>query len=235
MISIITINFNNVQGLSKTLSSLAEQCDQNYEWILIDGGSADGSLEAANLFARRQDILVSEKDSGIYNAMNKGILRATGDCIIFLNSGDIFFDHSAVQSIAQNWRQDLDLLLFGFIVRGRPRMPKPLWWRFWSLPTSHQAIVYNSVLLRLNPFDERYLSAADYEHFLRVNQQNIEIRSVPSILIINEPYGCDQNLHQVLNEYARALISNGVPSLLVKIMIAIKKKYLGIVLGGAKP
>jgi glycosyltransferase involved in cell wall biosynthesis len=97
MISIITINFNNVQGLSKTLSALAEQCDQNYEWILIDGGSADGSLEAANLFARRQDILVSEKDSGIYNAMNKGILRATGDCIIFLNSGDIFFDHSAVQ------------------------------------------------------------------------------------------------------------------------------------------
>jgi glycosyltransferase involved in cell wall biosynthesis len=235
MISIITINFNNVHGLSKTLSSLAEQSDQNYEWILIDGNSTDGSVEAANLFARRQDTLVSEKDSGIYNAMNKGIQKSTGECIIFLNSGDIFFDHSAVQSIAQYWRQNLDLLLFGFIVRGRPRMPKPLWWRFWSLPTSHQAIVYNSELLRLNPFDERYLSAADYEHFLRVNQQNIKVKSVPSILIINEPYGCDQNLHQVLNEYAQALNSHGVPSLLVKVMIAIKKKYLGIVLGGAKP
>jgi len=235
MISIITINFNNVQGLSKTLRSLAEQSDQNYEWIFIDGKSSDGSVEAANLFSRRQDILVSEKDLGIYNAMNKGILRATGHCIIFLNSGDIFFDHSAVQSIAKHWRQNLDLLLFGFIVRGHPRMPKPLWWRFWSLPTSHQAIVYSSELLRLNPFDERYLYAADYEHFLRVNQQNIEVKSVPSILIINEPYGCDQNLHQVLNEYAQALISQGVPSLLVKIMIAIKKKYLEIVLGEAKP
>ena len=90
-------------------------------------------------------------------------------------------------------------------------------------------------MLRSNPFDERYLSAADYEHFLRVNQQNIEVKSVSSILIINEPYGCDQNLNQVLNEYEKALISHGAPSLLVKVMIAIKKKYLGIVLGGANP
>jgi len=234
MISIVTINFNNVHGLNKTLSSLAEQTEQNYEWIFIDGKSSDGSVEAATLFARQQDISVSENDLGIYNAMNKGILKAKGDCIIFLNSGDIFFDRFAVKSIAQHWRQNLDLLLFGFIVRGRSRMPKPLWWRFWSLPTSHQAIVYNSQLLRLNSFDESYLFAADYEHFLRINRQNVEVKSIPSILIINEPYGCDQNLNQVLNEYAKALISYGLPSLLVKVFIAFKKKYLGIVLGGTK-
>lgn len=97
-LSIITINYNNAFGLRKTLASVNAQSYRNIEHIIIDGGSTDGSVEAIKEYAMKVDsqeqraknvIWVSEKDSGIYNAMNKGIRMATGDYIQILNSGDI--------------------------------------------------------------------------------------------------------------------------------------------------
>lgn len=96
-LSIVTINYNNVEGLKKTLSSVAEQGYRDIEHIIIDGGSNDGSIDVIKEYVNQLQISnlgfqiywVSEPDKGIYNAMNKGICKASGDYIQILNSGDI--------------------------------------------------------------------------------------------------------------------------------------------------
>ena len=98
-LSIITINYNNAEGLKRTLASVTEQTYKQIEHIIVDGGSTDGSLEVikeyvssnpdSDPFMKHVIKWVSEKDKGVYNAMNKGIIRATGSYIEILNSGDV--------------------------------------------------------------------------------------------------------------------------------------------------
>ena len=90
-LTIITINYNNKEGLIKTFESVKKQTWSEFEFFVIDGGSTDGGKE---LIERNSqiDYWVSEKDSGVYNAMNKGIRKATGEYVIFMNSGDFFYD-----------------------------------------------------------------------------------------------------------------------------------------------
>lgn len=87
-LSIITINLNNAEGLEKTISSVINQSYSNFEYIVIDGGSTDGSVDVIRKYADKLTYCVSEPDSGIYNAMNKGIRKASGEYCQFLNSGD---------------------------------------------------------------------------------------------------------------------------------------------------
>lgn len=87
-LSIITINYNNAPGLLKTIESVVNQHYDSFEYIIIDGGSTDGSVDVINRFAGKLAYWISEPDSGIYHAMNKGILQAKGEYCQFLNSGD---------------------------------------------------------------------------------------------------------------------------------------------------
>ena len=104
-LSIVTINYNNAEGLRKTLVSVAEQTYRDIEHIIIDGGSTDGSIEVIRDYVERLKIedrilkidWVSEKDNGIYNAMNKGIRKASGEYIQILNSGDILANPDVTQ------------------------------------------------------------------------------------------------------------------------------------------
>ncbi len=90
LISIITINYNDIKGLKKTITSVLDQTYPPIEYIVIDGGSTDGSKEYIETQKEHLAYWISEPDSGIYNAMNKGIDQATGDYLLFLNSGDSF-------------------------------------------------------------------------------------------------------------------------------------------------
>lgn len=100
-LSIITINFNNRDGLRKTIESVVNQTWQEFEYIIIDGGSTDGSVEVIKEFADRIDYWVSEPDKGIYNAMNKGVAVARGTYCQFLNSGDTLSDANVVKCIVR--------------------------------------------------------------------------------------------------------------------------------------
>lgn len=230
MLSIVTINFNNALGLKKTIDSLQSIRGSKSQWIFIDGGSIDGSLELANKFVQAGDVIVSEPDSGIYNAMNKGIARATGEHILFLNSGDEL--HPGIKLPQEmNLKSESDLHLFGFQIRDKTRFPRSNAWRVWSMPTSHQAIVYSTKLLQKHPFDESYRYAADFEHYLRINKTQLRIARSMKPLIVNEPYGSDQNLSVVLDEYRRALIENGYPRIWAQFVFWLKTRYLKIALG----
>ena len=96
ILSIITINLNNATGLIKTLESVVNQNFTDFEYIIIDGGSIDGSVELIKEYAKKISFWMTEPDKGIYNAMNKGILKATGEYCLFLNSGDWLVDENVV-------------------------------------------------------------------------------------------------------------------------------------------
>lgn len=85
--SIITINYNNADGLRRTIESVVNQTYKDIEYIIIDGGSTDGSVDVIKEYGSQIDYWVSEPDKGIYNAMNKGILQAHGEYLNFMNSG----------------------------------------------------------------------------------------------------------------------------------------------------
>ena len=101
-ISIITINRNNVAGLQKTLRSVLAQTDKDFEFVIVDGASTDGSVEVIQHFAEKFGTRVkwiSERDNGIYNAMNKGIRMASGEYVQFLNSGDCLVADDVIEKM----------------------------------------------------------------------------------------------------------------------------------------
>ena len=99
-LSIVTINYNNRDGLKQTIDSVVAQSYRDYEWIVIDGGSTDGSKDLIEDNSQYISYHVSEPDKGIYNAMNKGLLASHGEYLLFLNSGDYLFDKNVLEQVA---------------------------------------------------------------------------------------------------------------------------------------
>ena len=98
-LSIITVNLNNIDGLQKTIDSVISQTFKDFEWIVIDGGSTDGSKELIEKYSNYISYWVSEPDKGIYNAMNKGIKVAKGEYLNFMNSGDCFHSSYVLEDL----------------------------------------------------------------------------------------------------------------------------------------
>lgn len=101
-ISIITINYNNREGLQKTIESVASQTNKTFEYIVVDGGSTDGSAEIIKDNCHFIDKWVSEPDKGIYNAMNKGVQMSSGEYCLFLNSGDLLHDNNVFERLTKH-------------------------------------------------------------------------------------------------------------------------------------
>ena len=110
-ISIITVNYNNLEGLKKTVESVKNQTYQEFEYIVIDGNSKDGSAEYIQNNNTLFDYWLSEPDSGVYQAMNKGIEKATGDYLLFLNSGDHFYNAKVLEKNHQEIKHS-DIIYF---------------------------------------------------------------------------------------------------------------------------
>lgn len=110
-LSIITINYNNASGLEKTIKSVTEQSVSDFEYIIIDGGSNDESLEILNKYNAKITKWVSEKDNGVYNAMNKGIHLANGAYVLFVNSGDYLFSNQVILN-SFDYLKGTDLVTF---------------------------------------------------------------------------------------------------------------------------
>lgn len=119
-LSIITINYNNLPGLKKTVASVVGQTWKEFEYIVIDGGSTDGSAVYIADQKEHFDYWVSEPDLGIYNAMNKGIARASGEYLLFLNSGDHFYNSNVLKKY-HNLIGEYDLIYFNLKIIGEKK------------------------------------------------------------------------------------------------------------------
>ncbi|XCF07738.1 glycosyltransferase family 2 protein [Tamlana crocina] len=171
-ISIITVNYNNLDGLQKTVESVKEQTYQKFEYIVIDGGSTDGSAEYIENNKAVFDYWVSETDTGVYHAMNKGIKAANGEYLLFLNSGDHFYDSKALGK-AFDYLGFYDFIycnqqVVGLNKKYTKNYPKRLSFSYFLVDNiPHQAtFIKRSLLEEYNGFDEDLMIVSDWKLFL---------------------------------------------------------------------
>jgi len=169
-ISVITVVWNDAKGLERTIKSVISQTYENLEFIVIDGGSTDGTLEVIKKYANKIDYWVSEKDNGIYDAMNKGIKVATGTWVNFMNAGDIFVSNNVLNSI--DWdKYNNKVLIYGKkIQNGKVIEPLPLkMLEVGIIHANHQSMFFNKYLLQNELYyNIKYKIYGDYELVNRI-------------------------------------------------------------------
>jgi glycosyltransferase involved in cell wall biosynthesis len=176
-LSVITVVYNDVTNIEKTIKSVLEQNYSLLEYIIIDGGSTDGTCEIIDKYYQLSAISYYEslKDDGIYDAMNKGILRACGDYVCFMNSGDIFASVNVLSEVCSSLvaKQEPDFLYGDTIVITEKGM-KYISARDFSyitngLPFCHQSVFIKSSLHKRILYDQRYKYAADFDFFAKLS------------------------------------------------------------------
>lgn len=177
-VTIVTVTYNAVSTIEQTILSVINQTYSNIEYIIIDGGSADGTMDIVKKYADRISCIISEPDKGIYDAMNKGIKVSTGEWINFMNSGDIFYNYDVVTNM-------MKCQLFDCLVIYGKTIVKYLWGTYIitpaemsilskTMPFCHQSTFVRTAYLKDNMFDLNYRITADYKlfHFIYVNYPN---------------------------------------------------------------
>jgi glycosyltransferase involved in cell wall biosynthesis len=170
--SIITICFNEAASISATCRSIAQLASGDYEWIVVDGGSTDGTLGILDRYRSFMKVFLSEPDEGIYNAMNKGAALASGEYLLFMNGGDRFYDAAALDPIrsaalADVIVSDVKLGHDGDVFLRYPEALSPSWLLKHMLP--HQAaLIRRELFERCGGYNEGFRIAGDYELFARL-------------------------------------------------------------------
>lgn len=167
--SIITINYNNAEGLRRTIRSVVGQTFGDFEYVIIDGGSTDGSVDVIKEYEGEITYWVSEKDDGIYNAMNKGVKAAHGEYLIFMNSGDVFHSNSVLEDVASTKRAE-DIIVGKVLTPDGNKFlyqPKqPTMYFFYSSTIPHQGAFIKKWLLEKHPYDETLKITSDWKFFV---------------------------------------------------------------------
>lgn len=167
-IAIVTYNAGNV--LAKTFASIRTQTFHNYEVVIIDGGSSDDTMEICKQNSDLLSICISEPDKGIYDAMNKAFRYATGDYILFLGAGDVFYDNDVLQNMAASMTDKYSIYYGNVIFR---QINKRHWgefnkYKFCITNICHQCIFYPKTVYKNHSYDLMYKVYADYEYNLRM-------------------------------------------------------------------
>lgn len=187
LISIVTVSFNAVNYIEETIKSVINQTYPNIEYIVIDGGSTDGTIDIIKKYSDKITIWVSEPDKGIYDAMNKGIKKATGEWINFMNCGDTFYKSTTIEEVFQkaNFNSDIIygntnlLLLTGeYIQKGEVVSYEEY------MPFGHQASFSRTSLMKQYEFDRKYKICADRNFFYTAYQNKAKFEYV-NITIAN--------------------------------------------------
>lgn len=188
-ISIITINYNNLEGLKKTVSSVLDQSWKDFEYIIIDGASTDGSVEYIKENEDKMDSWVSEPDKGVYQAMNKGIKKSKGEYLLFLNSGDHFFNNSVLGN-NHKYLKNQDIIYFNLQVVENDKnfikkYPDKLSFSYFVKDTlPHPAtFIKKKAFEKTNLYNENLKIAADWKFFIdAICKYNLSYKKLDTIL-----------------------------------------------------
>lgn len=170
--SIITVNYNNLEGLKKTIESVNNQTYKEFEYVVIDGGSNDGSMNFLETNKAQFNYWVSEPDNGVYQAMNKGIEKATGEYLLFLNSGDHFYNNRVLEK-NQRFLNDSDIIYFDLqVVEGDKKFiktyPNTLSFSYFVEDTlPHPAtFIKKEAFVKTNLYKEDFKIVSDWKFFI---------------------------------------------------------------------
>lgn len=184
--SVITICYNE-KNIRKTCESIVNQSWQDFEWIVVDGGSTDGTLDVLNEYRNRIDVLISEPDNGIYNAMNKGIARARGEWLNFMNGGDAFCDKTVLEQVFgnDNGYGDADVLYGDMLCQGKVyKIPDNIdAFFFIDNCINHQSSFIRAALFREDGgYNEKYRVLSDVEKWIVWMKAGRVFRHLPVVV-----------------------------------------------------
>jgi len=223
MISIVTISYNSVNTISNTLKSIESQTMQDFEYIVVDGGSTDGTLEIINNCSR-VDKLISEPDNGIYDAFNKGINNSTGDIIGFLNSDDVFYDQNSLKIITDSFNENIDCVFGDLVYKDSYGKIKRVWKgspfktgafkRSW-MPAHPTFYCKRDFYSKHELYNDSYIIAGDFELMLRFFEKyNIKSNYIPKTLVSMRTGGISnqsiRNKFRIVYEEFRAFKENNI-------------------------
>jgi glycosyltransferase involved in cell wall biosynthesis len=219
-VSIITVVYNNFATIEEAIKSIKSQLYNNIEHIIIDGGSTDGTLDIINKYKNDINIFISEKDNGIYDAMNKGINLSTGNIIGILNSDDIYFDNKVISKVVDCFKGDKNLdILYGNLVYVKKNNTN-IFIRNWismnyndkyfdkgNVPPHPSLFLKKNVYQNSGLFNLSFKLAADYEFMLRIFKSNLYIsRHIPIIFVKMRLGGAtNKSFRNILNGNAEIL------------------------------
>ena len=217
--SIITVNYNNKDGLRKTIESVIHQTYRDFEYIVIDGGSTDGSADVLKEYDDQITYWVSEKDTGIYNGMNKGIAKATGEYLNFMNSGDCFYAPDILEKVSKN-NYDTDIIVGrdyhyneqtekGFSTILPPRISM-LTFYIQTLP--HQSSFFKRDLFSNTLYDESLKIVSDIKFYIqKICIEDCSIQLIDEIICRREPDGISKSYNERRIAEHQAVLAEFLP------------------------
>lgn len=213
-ISIITVNFQNEIGFKKTIKSVISQDYTNFEFIIIDGGSKDGSRKQIELHSECINYWVSETDKGVYHAMNKGLHQASGDYCLFLNSGDYFYSNDVVSNVVKLIDQNA-AIVYGLIewegnklLWNPKRDLKDFEMTFQSLIPHQGTFFKTNILNSIGGYKENYSVVSDWAAMLEIVYKNYKTQKIDLIISICEEQGISSTfVKKILKERIHFLIN----------------------------
>jgi glycosyltransferase involved in cell wall biosynthesis len=225
-ISLITVAYNSAATISDTIKSVLAQTYADIEYIIVDGGSTDGTLDVISKFQISDFKIISEPDNGLYDAMNKGIKLATGDVVGIINSDDLFCDNEAIRKIVTRFESDenLDAVYADLFYVSNTDTSKII--RKWVTgaqkpfktgwhPAHPTLYIKKSVYDKYGLFNLDYRLAADFEIMLRfIDKYKIKIAYLPEALVKmrlgGETNKSIKNIYKQNIECLRAFKNNGL-------------------------
>lgn len=220
--SVITINYNNYEGLRSTIESVVQQIYTDYEYIVIDGGSTDGSVDLIREFQNRITYWVSEKDRGIYHAMNKGVIQSHGDYCIFMNSGDCFYNHEVLKIVsAKSPTEDVVVGKVAIDMQNHIISPPPkgdlTMYHLYSGSIPHQGSFIRTELLRKYPYDESLRISSDWKFFVQTMIiDNCIVRFIDEFIAKYDLNGFSSENPQLMREEKEIILKEFFPQRVIE-------------------
>lgn len=245
-LSIITVNYNNAAGLKRTLDSAASQTCREFEHIIIDGGSIDNSVNVIKEYVRQVEsgkwnvesvVWSSEPDKGIYDAMNKGVKKASGEYLYFLNGGDCLASPTALESMVEHLA-DYDIVIgrVYFSVTGKRISTSPLLsekdmslYNMYLRGINHQSAFVKRELLVQTPYDTSVKMGADWKFFVQaIVLGGATVKFIDCIFADFDRTGLSADTQAIRKERVE-ILSTFIPERIARDYIAIEPHYYEVV------
>ena len=208
LISVITVSYNAVDVIEASILSVINQNVDNYEYIIVDGGSTDGTVDVIKKYQDKITYWISETDKGIYDAMNKGVGLSKGDWCYFINAGDSFYSVDVLCNLKLEYVKDVDVVYgaINCITSSNSFLlkPKPLKIIKDTMPFSHQAVFVKRLILEKNSFDINFKISADYKLFRHLFFERYRFEEI-DVVVANyeaEEGVSSTNFYEMFREYA---------------------------------
>lgn len=245
-ITIITVCYNSQNNIEQTLKSVLNQTYKNYEYLIIDGKSTDKTMDIVKKYEKIFDgklKYISEKDKGIYDAMNKGIKMASGDVIGMLNSDDIYYDESSLEKINNAFlTNECDGVYSDLILSDNETMKKVVTYfksnsgnyRLGWYPPHPTLYLKKKVYENYGYYNQDYKIAADYDFMLRIMKEKVNLFYIKSILVNMRSGGAStgglKKYHEGNKEVYSILKNNNIHFklivLIIRILVSIKRRII---------